>query len=312
MLPYFSAVAPASEPEGWDAADILQLQNPATGRWSCPTLTKRNRRCENVVSQERSIKVKPMINSMSVEDPAVIVRDQKRELTDLAETMLCPLHFGGLDSGEKVKGVVAQWRNYIKTSMRTQAQGRTVRHRPTAPSVGYQPSRNGSDDIQRRNVNASPQRTSTIPEVQIRPWSVAVGTPSTPQSRPPNHGANIDQDAIMNMVDMFHSLMLQNQELTSQNQRLRAENAQLIEKGEAAAADHKRTEDVLEAVDEERNALSDQVDELYRETNSLRDREDRHLEKIAALEDAVQQTTRTYRRLKKVWTAASVVAKGEV
>ena len=116
----------------------------------------------------------------------------------------------------------------------------------------------------------------------------------------------------MNMVDIFHSLTLQNQELTNQNQRLRNENAQLIDREEAAAADHKRTKGVLEAVDEERNALSDQVDELYREINSLRDREDRHLEKIAALEDAVQQTTRTYRRLKKVWTAASVVPKGEV
>ena len=139
MLPYFSTAAPTSEPEGWDAADILQLQNPATGRWSCPTLTKRNRRCENVVSQERSIKVKFMLNSMSVEDAGEIVKDKKRELTDLAETMLCPLHFGGIDGGEKVKGVVAEWRNYIKTSMRTQAQDRTVRHRPTAPTVGYQP-----------------------------------------------------------------------------------------------------------------------------------------------------------------------------
>ena len=256
--------------------------------------------------------MKFMLNSMSVEDAGEIVKDKKRELTDLAETMLCPLHFGGIDGGEKVKGVVAEWRNYIKTSMRTQAQDRTVRHRPTAPSVGYQPSSNGSDDLQRRNVNASAHRASTIPEVRIRPWSVAVGTPSTPQNPPRNHGANIDRDAIMNMVDIFHSLTLQNQELTNQNQRLRNENAQLIDREEAAAADHKRTKGVLEAVDEERNALSDQVDELYREINSLRDREDRHLEKIAALEDAVQQTTRTYRRLKKVWTAASVVPKGEV
>lgn len=311
MLPYFSTIAPTLEPEGWDAAAILQLENPRTGRWSCPTLTKRNRRCENVVSQQRTMKVKSMINLIAVEDAGVIVKDQNRELTALAQMMLCPLHSGATDSSEKVKAVVTEWRNHIKTLMRIRAQSRTVRHRPKAPGAGYQPY-NIPDGIQGRCFNALSERTTTVPEVQIRPWSVAVDTPPTPQSPPPNRGATFNREAVGDMMSFFQSLSLQNQELKDQNKRLRDENAQLIDKEKAAATEYRRTKGALEAVEEERNVLSDQVDELFWEINSLRDREDRHLEKIFALEEAVQNTSRTYRRLKKVWTAASVVPKGEV
>lgn len=106
-MSYFSNLALPSEPEGWDAAEVLELTNPATKRWSCPTMTLRNRRCENVVSQERSIKVKAMINAMAIEDVTLIVRDENGELTDLAKAMLCPRH---ASDGDKVRGVVALYK----------------------------------------------------------------------------------------------------------------------------------------------------------------------------------------------------------
>lgn len=312
MLSYLSSAASTWDPEGWDAVSVLQLQNPLTKKWSCPTLTKRNRRCENVVSQERSIRVTTMINEMSIEDASVIVRDQNRELTALAETMLCPTHSRAHDSREKVKGVVAQWKNYMKASMRMQGQARPLARGAQVPSVEYQPSNASSADIQGRGFNVPPARTTTAPEVQIRPWTLAFDTSPVPPSPPPNYGATIDRDALETFMSAFESLTLQNQKLREQNQKLRDDNARLTDKEKAVATEHRRTKGVLEAVEEERDVLTDQVDELFREINSLRSREDRHLEKISALEDTVQKTSRTYRNLKKVWTAASVVPKREV
>lgn len=271
-------------------------------------MTKRNRRCENVVSQERSIRATAMINEMSIEDASVIVRDQNQELTALAQTMLCYVHSG---APEKVKGVVVQWKNYMKASMRMQGQPRPLARSAQFPAVEYQPSNASSASIQGQRFDVPRERTTTAPEVQIRPWTLAFDTSSSPPSPPPNYGATIDRDALGDFMSRFQNLTLQNQELRSQNKKLRDENARLIDKEKAAATEHRRTKGVLEAVEEERDVLSDQVDELFREINSLRSREDRHLEKISALQDTVQKTGRTYRSLKKVWTAASVVPKRE-
>lgn len=247
-----------------------------------------------------------MINEMSIEDASVIVRDQNQELTALAETMLCHVH-----SRENVKGVVTQWKNYMKASMRMQGQPRPLPRSAQVPSVEYQPSNASSAGIQGQRFNVPPARTNTIPEVKIRPWTLAFDTSPAPPSPPPNYGATIDRDALGDFMSRFQNLTLQNQELRSQNKKLRDENARLIVMEKAGATERRRTKDVLEAVEEERDVLSDQVDELFREINSLRSREDRHLEKISALEDTVQKTGRTYRHLKKVWTATSVVPKRE-
>ncbi|POS78381.1 hypothetical protein DHEL01_v203235 [Diaporthe helianthi] len=325
MLPYFSNTAQPSEPEGWDAADVLQLKNPVTNKWSCPTMTKRYRRCENVVSQERSIRVTAMINEMAINDAAVIVRDENRELTNLAVIMLCPMHGRAGDSREKIRGVVALWKNCIKTSMRSQARAPKVRYTPRAPATAYPPSM-ASYGFPLRHSNAPSERTTTTDEAQIRPWSAVLETssssiqnptpPPTPPPAPPpappppapaNHSATLDADTLRNLMGDFNRLNQEFQALKGTNQRLRAENARLVEMGRETATEHRRAKGELDVVEDQRSVLSEQVNGLFEEINRLRAREDRHLERINALENSVEQSSRTYRRLKKVWTAASVV-----
>lgn len=309
MLPYFPTVPSTPEPEGWDAADVLQLVNPITGKWSCPTLTKRNRRCEKVVSQERSMKVSFMLNTMSVEDAAEVARDQKRELTNLAEMMICPLHSRATDSKEKVRGVVAQWKNSIKTSMRQQAQPRSLNVNTKAPSVAYRPT-NASAGIRGRHLNALPEQTTTVPQGRPRTQLTALDfppVPSTPPGPPPSYGATFDQAALGDLMKTFQSLTLQNHQLRDENKKLREQNASLIEQKDAEAREYKRTIGELERVGKERDVLDEQVDEQFKEINTLRDREAEQLEKISTLQDTLQKTSSSYRRLKQIWTAPSVV-----
>lgn len=309
MLPYFPAVPSTPEPEGWDAAHILQLVNPIKGRWSCPTVTKRNRRCENVVSQERSMKVTFMLNTMSVDDAGVVARDENQELTDLAEVMLCPLHSRAVDSKEKVRGVVAQWKNYIKTSMRQQAQPRSINANTKAPSVEYRPT-NVSAGVRGRHLNALPEQTTTVPQGRPRTQPTALdfpSVPSTPPGPPPGYGATFDQAALGDLMKTFQSLTLQNHQLRDQNKKLQEQNASLIENMDVAAREYKRTIGELERVEKERDVLDEQVDEQFREINTLRDREAEQLEKISTLQDTLQKTNSSYRRLKQIWTAPSVV-----
>lgn len=308
MLPYLSAVAAPYEPEGWDAVDILELTNPLTKRWSCPTMTMRNRRCESVVSQDRRNKVTAMINAMAIEDAAVIVRDENRELTKLAETMLCPQHFQAADSGEKIKNVVALWKNYIKTSMRSQTQHRTVRYAPQPPSVRYQPS-SASSGVRRRDINTPAHQANAIAQVELGPWSAASDTLSETESPPHPPRSNHGADAVRQLIGQLNRLSMENQTLRDTNRTLRAENARLIDMEKTAAKERRQTEGAYGAVLDQRSVLSDQVDGLYREINGLREQNDSHLERIYALQDTVQQNNRTYRRLKKVWTAASFVPK---
>lgn len=299
MLRHLPTVPPVSEPEGWDAAHVLQLVNPIKGQWSCPTFTKRARRCENVVSQTRRIKVTFLLNSMSLEDPSVVARDYNRELTDLAEAMLCPVHSRDADSKEKVQGVVAQWRVYIKTSMRQQSQQRPPHTIAKAPIIDYQPFRD-------RNFDALPESRSTAPQKQPRIKREPVDMSPAPQAAPPSYGATIDQAAVGEIMTAFQDLTLQNHQLRDQNKKLREQNAQLAEQRDAAAREYKRTRGELEAAEKERDALDTQVDEQFNEINSLRDREAEQLEKISTLQDTLQKTGSAYRRAKKIWTADSV------
>lgn len=309
MLPYLPTVPSTPEPEGWDAAHVLQLVNPITGKWSCPTVTKRNRRCENVVSQQRSMKIRFMLDTMSVEDAGVIARDENRELTDLAETMLCPLHSRDVESKDKVRAVVAQWKNCIKTSMRQQAQSRPVNVNTKAPTVDYQP----TTGLRGRRYDALPEPKATVPQVQPRTQKTALDTSPAPQDAPPSYGATFDQAALGDLMRTFQSLTLQNHQLRDQNKKLREQNAQLAETRDAAATEYRRARGELEAVERERDALDAQVDEQFREINALRDREAVQLEKISTLQDTLQKTSSAYRRLKQIWTAASVVPpKGKV
>lgn len=308
MLPYLPTVPSTPEPEGWDAAHVLQLVNPITGKWSCPTVTKRNRRCENVVSQQRSMKVTFMLDTMSVEDAGVIARDENRELTDLAETMLCPLHSRDVESKDKVQAVVAQWKNCIKTSMRQQAQSRPVNANTKAPTVDYQP----TTGLRARRYDALPEPKATTPQAQPRTQKTALDTSPAPKDAPPSYGATFDQAALGDLMRTFQSLTLQNHQLRDQNKKLREQNAQLAERRDAAATEYRRARGELEAVERERDALDEQVDEQFREINALRDREAVQLEKISTLQDTLQKTSSAYRRLKQIWTAASVVPKGKV
>lgn len=301
MLPYFPTVPSTPEPEGWDAAHILQLVNPITGRWSCPTLTQRNCRCKNVVSQERSIKVSYMINSMSVEDASVIVRDHNQELTGLAQTMLCPRH----SSKERAQGVVALWKNLIKTSIRQQARPRPMHTNAKALTADYQPTTNG---YRGRLFDAFP----TVPQTEPRVQSTASGTSSPPQGTSPSYGTTIDQDAVDRMMQRFEDLTLQNAQLRDQNKKLRDENARLAEKRDEAAREARRARAQLEAAEKACDALGEQVDEQFGEINALRDREAVQLETISSLRDTLQKTTGAYPRLKQIWTAPSAVPKGKV
>lgn len=311
MQPYFSTVAPTTEPEGWDAANILQLVNPITRKWSCPTLTKRNRRCENVVSQERSIKVTFMLDSMSVEDAGVIARDHNRELTNLAETMLCPRHFRDVDSREKVQAVVAQWKNHIKTSMRLRAPMRPPTVIGTkAPALEYQPTSTPAV-VQGRKFNALPEQTAPIPQARPRTQPTVFDASPPPEGPPPTYGATFDQATLGELMKTFQTLTLQNHKLRDQSRKLRDDIAQLVEERDTADRERMRAQGELRAAEQERDALRDQVDEQFDEINSLRDREEAHLETIAALQETVQKNSRAYRNLKRVWTAASVVPRGE-
>jgi FtsZ-binding cell division protein ZapB len=312
MQSYLSIYAPTPEPEVWDAAAVLELLNPLMGRWSCPSLTPRNRRCENVVDQERSIKATAMIQVLSLEDPGVIVKDEIKELTALAEMMLCPLHLAS-DGGGMHKKVVARWKILIKIWMRSRAQLQSGIHHPRAPSVGgyYQPTTApASLAAQLPNTPQASERTTTVSDVQTRPRTVALDSSSTPLNPAPSRGATFDLEALGDMMHCFKNLSLEIQELKNENLSLRDDNARLVDKEKAAAAEHSRTEDALEVVDEERRVLLGHVDELYNEINSLRGREDRNLIMISQLEDALAKTNLSYRMLKKVWTADSVVSKG--
>ncbi|KAG6366557.1 hypothetical protein INS49_000735 [Diaporthe citri] len=296
MLPYFPTVPSTPEPEGWDAADVLQLVNPITGKWSCPTVTKRNRRCENVVSQQRSMKVTFMLDTMSVEDAGVIARDHNRELTDLAETMLCPLHSRDAESREKVKGVVAQWKNHIKTSLRQQAQLRPLNVNTKAPTVDYQP----TDGQRGRRYDALPEPTAAVPRVQPRIQKTALDVSPVAQDAPPSYGATFDQAALGDLMRTFQSLTLQNHQLRDQNKKLREQKDSLVEKRDAAAREYKRARGELETVEKERDALDEQVEEQFKEINTLRDREAEQLERISTLQDTLQKTSSAYRRLKQI------------
>lgn len=258
------------------------------------------------------MKVTFMLNTMSVEDAGVVGRDQNRELTDLAETMLCPLHSRSIDSKEKVKGVVAQWKNYIKTSMRQQAPPRLINVNTKAPAFEYQPI-NVSAGVRGRHFNALPEQTTTVP--QGRPWTqpTVLDLPPALPGPPPSYGATFDQAALGDLMRTFQSLTLQNQQLRDQNKKLRDQNDQLTDQREVAAKDYWRSRGELETAEKERDALDAQVDEQFREINTLRDREAEQLEKISALQDTLQKTSGAYRRLKQIWTAASVVPpKGKV
>lgn len=308
MLPYLPTVASTPEPEGWDAAHVLQLVNPIKGKWSCPTVTKRNRRCENVVSQQRSANVTIMVNKMSVEDAGVVARDQDRELTDLAEMMICPLHSRAVDSKEKIQAVVAQWKNFIKTSMREQAQPRPLHTDTKTPTIDYQP----TNDLRGRHFRKLPQPQAPVPlQAQPRAQKTAFDVSPAPQDAPLSYGATIDRGAAEEVMKALQNLTLQNHQLREQNKTLREQNAQLAEQRDAAARESKRTMGQLEAAERERDALDGQVDEQYREINALRDREAAQLEKISTLQDTLQKTSGAYRRLKTIWTAESVVPKGK-
>lgn len=315
MLPYFPTVPSTPEPEGWDAAHVLQLVNPITNKWSCPTVTKRNRRCENVVSQQRSMKVTFMLDTMSVEDAAEIAKDQNKELTDLAKIMLCPLHSRTIDSKEKVRGVVAQWKNYIKTSIRQQTQPRPLNIDTKARAVEYQPT-NAPAGVRGRHLNALPEQTTTTPQGRPRIQPTALdfpSVPSTPPGPPPSYGATFDQAALGDLMKTFQSLTLQNQQLREQNKKLREQNALLIESRDVEAREFKRARGELETVEKQRDVLDEQVEEQFKEINTLRDREAEQLERISTLQDTLQKTSSAYRRLKQIWTAASVVpTKGKV
>lgn len=299
MPSYLSTVPSTPEPEGWDAAHILQLVNPATGRWSCPTLTQKNHRCKNVVSQERSIRVSTMINSMSVEDVSVIVRDHNQELTGLAQTMLCSTH----SSKEKAKGVVASWKNLIKTFIRQQAAPRPMHTNAKALTADYQPTTNGSRG---RLFDAI---FPTVPQVEPRVQSTASGTSSPPQYTPLSSNSTIDGDATKEIMQALNEMTLQNSQFRDQNQKLRDENAQLAEERDEAARENKRAKGQLEAAEKERDVLDKQVEEQFQEINALRDCVAVQMERISSLQDTLQKTTGAHRRHKQVWTAASVVPK---
>lgn len=308
MLPYFPAVPSTPEPEGWDAALILQLVNPATGSWTCPTVTKRNRRCEKVVSQERSIKCSLMINAMSVEDAGVIAREHNFVLTELAKTMLCSTHSQGVDSKEKVEGVVMEWRNKIKASMRQQARPQSIHMDTSTPLVDYQP----TNGLRRRHLDALPEPEATLPKAQPRYRTSARDVSPMPQRAPPSSSTTIDQDAVDRMMQRFETLTLKNAQLRDQNKKLRGENTQLAEERDAAARDARRARGELKTVERQRDVLDEQVDEQFREINALRDREAVQLETISSLRDTLQKTTGAYPRLKQIWMAASVAPKGKV
>lgn len=316
MLSNLPTAPSTPEPEGWDAAHILQLVNPTTGKWSCPTVTKKNCRCKNVVSQERSIKVSSMINSMSVEDASVIVRDHNQELTGLAQTMICPRHSQCSDSKERVQGVVAQWKNLIKTSIRQQANPRPMHTNAKALTADFQPTTNGSRG---RLFDAFP----TVPKVEPRVQNTASGTSSPPQYTPLSSNSTIDGDATKEIMQALKDMTLQNaqfrdqnaqlreqnKKLRDENKKLRDENAQLAEKRDAAAREAKRARGELEAAEKERDVLDEQVNEQFREINELRDQAEVQKERISSLQNTPQKTTGAYGRLKQVWTAASVVPK---
>lgn len=308
MPSYFPTVPSTPEPEGWDAAHVLQLVNPVTGRWSCPTVTTRNHRCKNVVSQERSIKVSSMINTMSVEDASVIARDHNQELTGLAQTMLCSLHSRSVDSKEKVQGVVALWKNLIKTFTRQQANPQLMHTATKTPIVDYQT----TNSLRRRHLDAPPEPKATLPQSQPRNRTTAPGVAPLQHGAPPSYSTTIDRDAVEGVMKKLQDLTLQNAQLRDQNKKLRDDNAQLAEKRDAAAREAKRARGQLEATEKALDVLDQQVDEQFREINALRDREAVQLETISSLQDTLQKTTGAYRRLKQIWTAASVVPKGKV
>lgn len=309
MLPYFSAEASTPEPEGWDAAHVLQLVNPTTGKWSCPTVTKRNRRCEKVVSQERSIKVTIMIDLMSVEDAGVIARDHNRELTALAEKMLCHVHSGAADSKEKVQAVVAMWRNNIKTSMRQKAQPRQVNTSTKAPTVDYQP----TSGRRGRHFDAFPEPKATVPQTQPRIRDTASDVSSAPKRAPPGGKSPIiDWAAVEGVMERLQSLSLENSRLQEQNQKLRGENSRLLKEKEEATKLCERTKGLLETMEDERDTLSEQVDEQFQEINALQYREEEQLETITRLEGALQKTSGSHQRQKKPWLVPPVRPKREM
>lgn len=312
-----------SESEGWDVAHVLQLVNPTTSRWSCPTITKKNRRCENVVSRERSINVTFIIDSMSVVDAQVIVRDHNRELTNLAEMMICPLHIGGADSKEKIQGVVTQWKNYIKTSMRQQAQPSSLHTNTKTPTINCQP----INDPQAQHFNESPEAKASVPRRQSRIPRAAPHIP-TPQFICPTYGATMN--SAERITKAFENLTLQNAQLRDQSKKLRDESKklrdectmlrdenvqlrdqskklqdenQLLKRRGGAVREIKRASD-------ERKELEKQAEEQFHEIKTLEYQAAGQLERISSLQDdlidTLRETSSAHSRLSQIWAAASV------
>lgn len=232
----------------------------------------------------------------------MIVRDHNQELTGLAQTMICPRHSQSSNSKERVQGVVAQWKNLIKTSIRQQANPRPMHTNAKALTADYQPTTNGSRG---RLFDAFP----TVPKVEPSVQNTASGTSSPPQYTPLSSNSTIDRDATKDIMQALKDMTLQNAQLREQNKKLRDENAQLAEKRDAAAREAKRARGELEAAEKERDVLDEQVTEQFREINELRDQAEVQMERISSLQNTPQKTTGAYGRLKQVWTAASVAPK---
>lgn len=199
-----------------------------------------------------------------------------------------------------------EWKNHIKTSMREQAQSRPMHTNTKTPIVDYQP----TNGLQRRHLDALPEPRAALPQTTPRNRTTAPDIAPVPQGAPPSYSTTIDPDAIDRMMQRFEDLTLQNAQLRDQNEKLRDDNAQLAEERDAAAREARRARAQLEAAEKACDALGEQVDEQFGEINALRDREAVQLETISSLRDTLQKTTGVYRRPKQIWTAASVVPKG--
>lgn len=201
-----------------------------------------------------------------------------------------------------------EWKNHIKTSMREQAQSRPMHTNTKTPIVDYQP----ANGLRSRHLDVLPEPKATLPQAQPRNRTTAPGVSLVPhlQCAPPSYGTTIDPDAVDRMMQRFEDLTLQNAQLRDQNEKLRGENAQLAEERDAAAREARRARAQLEAAEKALDALDEQVDEQFGEINALRDREAVQLETISSLRDTLQKTTGADRRLKQIWTAESVVPKG--
>lgn len=226
----------------------------------------------------------------------------------------CPLHSRASDTNKKVKAVVAQWKNYITTSIRLQAQSRaSLNLNAKTEVVMHQPIKSTADvrNNQRSNVLLEELEKPTSPRVQYQFETEAVNVAFVPQSPPPSYATTTNHAALEGMLKAFQSATLQNQQLQDQNQKLRDKNAELVEKEKAAARECRRARSELGAVEDERDALEDQVDEQFQEINSLRDRAAAHRETIASLQEAVQKTNNACRRLKAPSrTTTPAVARG--